>query len=101
MRHLIILSLVLTSSAAFASNDYEIQASNVRAYPVGLILGKRARISLPEGSRIRFIDRTRTGSVVIRECGGRYSGPIEGCRPYHGVGPWVPGGTRGPDDDEE
>ena len=99
MRSLIVIGLMLGSSmaAVAASDDYEIQASNnAPAHPVGQKLPIGSWITLPDGATIRFIDRTKSGSAVTRECGGKYDGSIEKCQPSpRRVPSTSPGATRG------
>ena len=98
MRALIgVAAVLLIGSAVLAApNDFEVQASDVPAHPVGQKLEKGAKIVLPEGGKVTLIDRTG-GAIRTRECGGKYEGPVEQCKPPGGRGTSkTPGGTRGP-----
>ncbi|MBO0764817.1 MAG: hypothetical protein J2P50_09555 [Hyphomicrobiaceae bacterium] len=102
MRLLAMLLILGTSTGAVAAaddaaaDDYEIQASSAPAHPVGQKLSKGSHIVLPEGATIRFIDRTKSGGAVTRQCRGKYEGPIENCKPSSKrLSPTSPGATRG------
>ena len=93
MRIVCALGLTVAASAALAASDFEVTSSNVPAYPAKLQLRKGARINLPDGGEIYFIDRTG-GTVATRKCAGKYEGPVDKCRSRTShSGPEVPAGT--------
>ena len=93
----VVLAAATTTVVVAAPDDFEIQSSsNAPAHPVGQKLAKGAKLTLPENSQISFFDRTASGSPVTRNCGGKYDGPIDSCRPAAGgKSATTPGATRG------
>lgn len=98
IRHAILATLVVAAAttAAHATSEFEIlSAQNVPTLKPGDKLSRGATLSMPATGRISFVDRSG-GAVVMRECSGLYSGPIENCTvTSRGQPSAVPGATRG------
>ena len=97
MKILIAIALMLAAMAAeaVAANEFEVQSSSVPAFKAGDKISTGTKLTLPEGAKITIIDRTGA-AAVMRECQGKYDGPIEKC-PAHagGAPPTIGAGTRG------
>ena len=81
--------------ASAAVEDFEVQSSNLATHKPGDKMAKGTIIALPDGATLAVIDRTGA-AIVIRECKGKYDGPIETCSgKANGRAGVIPGGTRG------
>ena len=93
----ILTSTLLLSSipASGAVEEFEVQSSSLATHKPGDKMAKGTIIALPDGATLAIIDRTGTAAVV-RECKGKYDGPIETCSgKANGRAGMIPGGTRG------
>ncbi len=97
MRMTLVIAALLAGvpAAQAAADDFEILSSNVAVLKPGDKFEKGAKLNLPDGAKVTYIDRTG-GAAQMRECGGRYEGPIELCiaKPS-GPARTAPGATRG------
>jgi len=80
MRLAVALCLVIAwrAIAHAAPADFEVQASNVTAHPIGQKLNSGAKLVLPKGGTVTLIDRTGA-TLKTRGCVGKYDGPVENC----------------------
>ena len=91
----ILMTLVSCTAASAGPDDFEIQSSSLPALKPGDKLEKGAKLVLPTGAKITFIDRTGA-APLMRDCTGLYDGPIELCvAKATGPSKTTPGATRG------
>ncbi len=76
---IIVAPISATGPALAAAPGYEIMTSSTDKLKPGQTFPAGARINLPDGSKITFIDTTG-GTGVQKSCIGPYDGPISTCK---------------------